>query len=101
MFRLLGIYNFGESLPRELLQMAPESSRMKAVKLESRRAGPLFEELRQTWRYHCRTSREERKAENLKNRHSYTTYIVQLDKYETAQNSIQLSQNLTSDCLLI
>ena len=51
--------------------MAPESSRMKAVKLESRRAGPLFEELRQTWRYHW-TSREERKAENLKNRHSYT-----------------------------
>ena len=71
MFRLLGIYNFVESLPRELLQMAPESSRMKAVKLESRRAGPLFEELRQTWRYHW-TSREERKAENLKNRHSYT-----------------------------
>ena len=62
----------GESLPRELLQMAPESSRMKAVKLESRRAGPLFEELRQTWRYHW-TSREERKAENLKNRHTYTT----------------------------
>ena len=27
--------------------------------------------------------------------------MVQLDKYEAALDSIQLSQNLTSDCLLI
>ena len=28
-------------------------------------------------------------------------FIVQLNKYETAPNFIQLSQNLTLDCLLI
>ena len=28
-------------------------------------------------------------------------YILQLNKYETAPNFIQLSQNLTLDCLLI
>ena len=75
-----------KSLPWELLSLAPLAvaaeaaeelaSRMKAVKLESRRAGPLFDEpllprlpleLHQTQRYHW-TSREERKAEYLTNR---------------------------------
>ena len=32
---------------------------------------------------------------------SYFTYLVQLNKYETAPNFIQWNQNLTSDCLLI
>ena len=32
---------------------------------------------------------------------AYSLHVVQLDKYETAPNLIQLSQNLTSNCLLI
>ena len=31
----------------------------------------------------------------------YEIVVLQLNKYETAPNLIQLSQNLTSDCLLI
>ena len=32
---------------------------------------------------------------------AYSLHVVQLNKYETAPNLIQLSQNLTSNCLLI
>ena len=35
------------------------------------------------------------------NRLTYTTDQVQLNKYETAPNFIQLTQNLTSDCLFV
>ena len=31
----------------------------------------------------------------------WSQFVIQLNKYETASNLIQLSQNLTSDCLLI
>ena len=31
----------------------------------------------------------------------FSKYVLQRNKYETAPNVIQLTQNLTSDCLLI